>query len=352
MSFCFQNNAVISFLQIKEHFKCPICLSFFVEELLSTNCGHLICQTCWENLTEKKCPICKETTKSHQVFAIKALIESFEVSCNSVLCDFRGSLSNISKHVKGCKANEAFCLKCDKKILKYYENIHCKLTHQNTMICFICQRSIRNLELSQHLNEHVAKISSFGIDVLFQRKKTRLHFLDSNLKYQRVMETFNPIQEINSLASQKSEEFKYLIFSKDFSKFYTIAQSYETNFSITEESNDEEDLNIVSLPQTTYHLLFFEEFILKKIETISMEKNKNNEEISNQNFSWQTNERFILTKENFEVLKIESSILLLEALKKYPSNYIFFIFKNRNQGIKQKNILKVRLRKRIKKMCC
>jgi len=69
---------------------------------MQTNCGHIFCETCIEQVTEEQCPVCKETkfTKSHDK-RLQKMLNNLQVHCihQSDGCGWTGELGKLDEHL-------------------------------------------------------------------------------------------------------------------------------------------------------------------------------------------------------------------------------------------------------------
>ena len=85
------------------HFQteCPICKVTLCKPM-QTNCGHIFCKTCIEQVHEERCPECKETelTISHDK-RLQKLLNNLQVHCIHQRhgCGWTGELGKLDGHL-------------------------------------------------------------------------------------------------------------------------------------------------------------------------------------------------------------------------------------------------------------
>jgi hypothetical protein len=92
--------------QISKHLTCSICTDVFVDAT-RIFCGHTFCKKCiekWHKASDS-CPECRTTIDGNLMgkdLLAEKIIQDLEVLCINKLCDWKGKLAELPKHVRGC----------------------------------------------------------------------------------------------------------------------------------------------------------------------------------------------------------------------------------------------------------
>ena len=97
-------------ISINKHLFCIVCQETLYNPTNLT-CGHTFCLICIEKWleTENICPICRKYVDKLNLsknYIVSSIIDELEVVCNNKECPWKGTVSDLNKHLSNCQFDE------------------------------------------------------------------------------------------------------------------------------------------------------------------------------------------------------------------------------------------------------
>jgi len=164
-----------------ENYKCPICFILLYEPMQSTPCGHLVCENCVVQMTNK-CPICRTECTYFLDSRVKREIQNTLISCpfcqdkiifvdilihlknnctkNMIECKFCKApyaIKDIKTHYKYCPEVVTSCPDCETFIKTSLLEIHRKNYCWNSQKteCAFCSEKVPITRFQTHYESHI-----------------------------------------------------------------------------------------------------------------------------------------------------------------------------------------------------
>ncbi|KAG0602562.1 hypothetical protein M758_10G023300 [Ceratodon purpureus] len=88
---------------------CPLCNLLLSPPVLQCYNGHTMCQSCYEQLTEKQCPSCSLPIGDYRCNIVEKIIESLEVQCKHAGCNEMLHNTKSDEHEEMCEYRLFHC---------------------------------------------------------------------------------------------------------------------------------------------------------------------------------------------------------------------------------------------------
>ncbi|XP_015273723.1 PREDICTED: zinc finger protein RFP-like [Gekko japonicus] len=166
--------------ELSEELTCPICLEYFSDPVILTECGHHFCRDCltrsWgeSETAEASCPVCKQTARTRDLRPNRQLANVVEIA------------KRLSLH--GGEAEERICE-------KHREPLKLFCQTDEILICTVCDRSKehKNHEVIPKKNaekasqEHKDKIFNCLETLRTERENVLVYIADAEGKSQKML---------------------------------------------------------------------------------------------------------------------------------------------------------------------
>ncbi len=139
-----------------DFFECCVCCNTAFDSIYSP-CSHIICTLCYDQLKDKKCPMCRTNITGFQKNLVNERLLSLylqTIKCRNEGCDFKGAFKDVSKHNKNCPYRIVSCEKCGLKMASsYYKEKHPEICTFRMVKCEKCLAELEAPDLFSH-QEH------------------------------------------------------------------------------------------------------------------------------------------------------------------------------------------------------
>ena len=129
-----------SVLDIQKILECPVCLKTpdRPDDVHFCSNGHLLCDGCYTNILDKKCPVCRSEDWNGQYHSLLKQIMSALPKLCPLGCEIQIESNDMNNHMKNCHYRLIDCIsicKCPTKNITFKDSLvnHLKNHHQGTL---------------------------------------------------------------------------------------------------------------------------------------------------------------------------------------------------------------------------
>lgn len=158
---------------LEQNLKCPICWTIPEVPYESSCCGHIFCVACTEQITSKKCPLCRchDITFRKNTFA-KKLLNEIKIIC-SYGCDKFITINRMKEHRYDCDKAVFDCS---------LPSCNFKGTKNEAMKHLISDHSLHLLVLAENFNKIQTNFEKFEVSNSSIKLNTNSNMQELNKK--------------------------------------------------------------------------------------------------------------------------------------------------------------------------